>query len=151
MKNKRPAMKSMSASLFVAVWFESKSGQSLQVTCFDPGMQIMFLRHHKEADIVLLFGLCFPVSCFRSTRANTPLTQVRLQDHLLCLAWKSHGTMKARREATSAGLLWDGTLPNQVSQCSGFSNFTNSVTIPLAASVASSALTNALRAALLFE
>ena len=24
---------------FVAVWFEAKSGQSLQVTCFDPGMQ----------------------------------------------------------------------------------------------------------------
>ena len=68
----------------------SDSKQSRGKVCrshvFDPGMQSMFLRHHKVADIVLLFGLCFPVSCFRSTRANTPLTQVRRQDHLLCLA-----------------------------------------------------------------
>ena len=45
---------------FFAVWFEAKSGQSLQVVCFDPGMQILFLRHHKVADIgLLLLGYVF--------------------------------------------------------------------------------------------
>ena len=44
---------------FFAVWFEAKSGQSLQVVCFDPGLQILFLRHHKVADIGLLDWVMF--------------------------------------------------------------------------------------------
>ena len=44
---------------FFAIWLESKSGQSLQVVCLDPGLQILFLRHHKVADIGLLDWVMF--------------------------------------------------------------------------------------------
>ena len=36
-------------------------------------MQLLFLRHHKGSrHWTALTGLCFPVTCCRSTRANTP-------------------------------------------------------------------------------
>ena len=44
---------------FFAVWLETKSGQSLQVVCFDPDLQILFLRHHQVADIGLLDWVMF--------------------------------------------------------------------------------------------
>ena len=66
-----------------------------------------------------------------------------------CLAFASHGTWKLSREASSAGLLMDGTRPNQGSSPRTFSYLTNSFVIPIAIPVAPSALTSALCAAVL--
>ena len=80
---------------FFAVWFEAKSGQSLQVVCFDPGMQILFLRHHKVADIgLLLLGYVF-----RWLVAGVPVQIPHLlkcdgKTTCFCLACSSHGTSK---------------------------------------------------------
>ena len=64
-------------------------------------------------------------------------------------AWASQATLKLSLEASSAGLLMDGTRPNHGNKPNNLSYLTKSLTMPAAAGVAPSARTRALCAAVL--
>ena len=75
-------------TFFVAVssWWHSR-GKVCKVDCFNPEIVKSVLRHRKFCRHSFCFGLCFPGFCFRSTRLNTPLTQVLWKDYMTALGW----------------------------------------------------------------